>query len=241
MTLEQALHYIHAVCWKGSIPGLERIEALLDKMGNPERACKFVHVAGTNGKGSTCAMLASIFQAAGYKTGLYTSPYILRFNERIQVNGQQIPDEAICELTEYIKPMADSIFEQPTEFEMVTALGFEYFKREKCDIVICEVGMGGEFDATNVIPRRPPFCATSVSTTPRFWATRWRKSQRQRPVSSSPAATLSSTGSSRPSRRSLKNAARRSARRFTRRTLIPSGSSRTVFPVRSSPAEGSST
>ena len=116
MTLEQALHYIHAVCWKGSIPGLERIEALLDKMGHPERACKFVHVAGTNGKGSTCAMLASIFQAAGYKTGLYTSPYILRFNERIQVNGQQIPDEAICELTEYIKPMADSIFEQPTEF-----------------------------------------------------------------------------------------------------------------------------
>ena len=92
MTLEQALHYIHAVCWKGSIPGLERIEALLDKMGHPERACKFVHVAGTNGKGSTCAMLASIFQAAGYKTGLYTSPYILRFNERIQVNGQQIPD-----------------------------------------------------------------------------------------------------------------------------------------------------
>ena len=151
MTLEQALHYIHAVCWKGSIPGLERIEALLDKMGHPERACKFVHVAGTNGKGSTCAMLASIFQAAGYKTGLYTSPYILRFNERIQVNGQQIPDKAICELTEYIKPMADSIFEQPTEFEMVTALGFEYFKREKCDIVICEVGMGGEFDATNVI------------------------------------------------------------------------------------------
>ena len=107
MTLEQALHYIHAVCWKGSIPGLERINALLDKLDHPERACKFVHVAGTNGKGSTCAMLASIFQAAGYKTGLYTSPYILRFNERIQVNGQQIPDEAICELTEYIKPFAD--------------------------------------------------------------------------------------------------------------------------------------
>ena len=88
MTLEQALHYIHAVCWKGSIPGLARINALLDKLDHPERACKFVHVAGTNGKGSTCAMLASIFQAAGYKTGLYTSPYILRFNERIQVNGQ---------------------------------------------------------------------------------------------------------------------------------------------------------
>ena len=77
MTLDEALHYIHAVCWKGSIPGLERITALLDAMGHPERKCKFVHVAGTNGKGSTCAMLASIFQAAGYKTGLYTSPYIV--------------------------------------------------------------------------------------------------------------------------------------------------------------------
>ena len=151
MTLDEALHYIHAVCWKGSKPGLERISALLDLLGHPERKCKFVHVAGTNGKGSTCAMLASIFQAAGYKTGLYTSPYIVQFGERIQVNGQMIPDEAICELTEQIKPFADSIFEQPTEFEMVTALGFEYFAQQHCDIVICEVGMGGEFDATNVI------------------------------------------------------------------------------------------
>ena len=151
MTLDEALHYIHSVCWKGSVPGLERISALLDKMGHPERRLKFIHVTGTNGKGSTCAMLASMFTKAGYKTGLYTSPYLIRFNERIQIDGVQIPDEEICEITEYIKPLADSIFEQPTEFEMVTALGFEYFKREKCDIVICEVGMGGEFDATNVI------------------------------------------------------------------------------------------
>ena len=120
-------------------------------MGHPERKCKFVHVAGTNGKGSTCAMLASIFQAAGYKTGLYTSPFIVEFGERIQVNGQMISNDDICALTEYVKPFAESIFEQPTEFEMVTAIGFEYFARQQCDIVVCEVGMGGEFDATNVI------------------------------------------------------------------------------------------
>ena len=152
MTLDEALRYIHEVCWKGTIPGLERIQALLDAMGNPERKCKFVHVTGTNGKGSTCAMVASILSKAGYKTGLYTSPYLIRFNERIQINGEQISDADICELTEYVKPFAESIFERPTEFEMVTAIGFEYFARHKCDIVVCEVGMGGEFDATNVIP-----------------------------------------------------------------------------------------
>ncbi len=151
MTLDEALHYIHSVCWKGSIPGLERINALLDKMGHPERSLKFIHVTGTNGKGSTCAMLANIFTTAGYKTGLYTSPYLIRFNERIQIDGQQIPDEAICRIMDEIKPLADSIFEQPTEFEMVTALGFAYFAEQHCDLVVCEVGMGGEFDATNVI------------------------------------------------------------------------------------------
>ena len=151
MTLEEALHYIHSVCWKGSIPGLERISALLDKMGHPERGLKFVHVTGTNGKGSTCAMVASVLRQAGYRTGLYTSPYILRFNERMQINGEMIPDDELCAITAEIKPLADSIFEQPTEFEMVTAIAFAWFARRGCDIVVCEVGMGGEFDATNVI------------------------------------------------------------------------------------------
>ena len=147
MTLDEALRYIHEVCWKGTIPGLERIQALLDAMGNPERKCKFVHVTGTNGKGSTCAMVASILRKAGYKTGLYTSPYLIRFNERIQINGEQISDADICELTEYVKPFAESIFERPTEFEMVTAIGFEYFARHKCVIpapeaaVICNIGL----------------------------------------------------------------------------------------------------
>ena len=151
MTLEEALHYIHAVCWKGSIPGLERINALLDEMGHPEQTLKFVHVTGTNGKGSTCAMIASVLRKAGYRTGLYTSPYITRFNERMQINGEMIPDEELCAITAEIKPLADRIFEQPTEFEMVTAIAFAWFVRRQCDIVVCEVGMGGEFDATNVI------------------------------------------------------------------------------------------
>lgn len=201
MTLDEALHYIHSVCWKGSVPGLERISALLDKMGHPERRLKFIHVTGTNGKGSTCAMLASMFTKAGYKTGLYTSPYLIRFNERIQIDGVQIPDEEICEITEYIKPLADSIFEQPTEFEMVTALGFEYFARHNCDLVVCEVGMGGEFDATNVIlPPELQSSATSALTTRRCWATRWRRSPQRSPASSSPAATRSFTVKRRRSR-----------------------------------------
>ena len=162
MTLEEALHYIHAVCWKGSIPGLERISALLDKMGHPERTLKFVHVTGTNGKGSTCAMVASVLRQAGYRTGLYTSPYIVRFNERMQINGEMIPDEELCAITEEIKPLADSIFEQPTEFEMVTAIAFAWFARRKCDIVVCEVGMGGEFDATNVIPSPEAAVLTNI-------------------------------------------------------------------------------
>ena len=152
MTYEEALNYIHSVSWKGSVPGLSRISALLDLMGHPERRCRFIHVAGTNGKGSTCAMLASIFRKAGYRTGLYTSPYLIDFNERIEVDGTMISNDELCEVTEYVRPLADSLADKPTEFELITAIGFEYFARRACDIVVCEVGMGGEFDATNVIP-----------------------------------------------------------------------------------------
>ena len=151
MTAEQAIEYIHSVFWKGSIPGLGRTQMLLAKMGNPEKKLKFVHIAGTNGKGSTAAMTASILQKAGYRTGLYTSPYIYRFNERMQVNGQQIEDEELCRITEFVKPLADSMEESPTEFELVSCIAFEYFLRQKCDIVVLEVGMGGALDSTNVI------------------------------------------------------------------------------------------
>ena len=151
MNLDEALKYIHGVSWLGTIPGLERETELLARIGNPHRGMKYIHVAGTNGKGSTAAMLASILRAAGYRTGLYTSPYIIRFNERIQVDGEQIPDGDVCALTEFIRPHAEAMADHPSEFEIVTAIGFEYFKRQRCDIVVLEVGMGGEWDATNVI------------------------------------------------------------------------------------------
>ena len=151
MNAQDAISYIHSFFWKGSIPGLSRTQELLRRMGNPEKKLKFVHIAGTNGKGSTAAMTASILQKAGYRVGLYTSPYIYRFNERIQVNGIQIPDEDVATVTEYVKQFAEAMEEKPTEFELVTAIGFEYFARCSCDIVVLEVGMGGALDSTNVI------------------------------------------------------------------------------------------
>ena len=152
MNAQEAISYIHSFFWKGSIPGLSRTQELLRRMGNPEKKLKFVHIAGTNGKGSTAAMTASILQKAGYRVGLYTSPYIYRFNERIQVNGAQIADEDVASVTEYVKQFAEAMDEKPTEFELVTAIGFEYFARQNCDIVVLEVGMGGALDSTNVIP-----------------------------------------------------------------------------------------
>lgn len=152
MTINEALDYIHAVDWRRSSLGLSRIDELLAQMGHPERTMKFVHVTGTNGKGSTCAILASVLRAAGYRTGLYTSPYIFRFNERMQIDGAPISDAELCAVTEEVRPLADGMADHPTEFEMVTAIAFSWFASRKCDIVVCEVGMGGELDATNVIP-----------------------------------------------------------------------------------------
>lgn len=151
MTVQEALSYIHSVCWKGSVPGLGRTKELLSCIGNPEKKLRFVHVAGTNGKGSTAAMLASILQQAGYRTGLYTSPYIFRFHERMQINGQQISDKDLSEITAFIQPYAEAMADHPTEFELVSCVAFEYFMRKQCDIVVLEVGMGGELDSTNVI------------------------------------------------------------------------------------------
>ena len=151
MTAQEAINYIHSFFWKGSIPGLSRTQELLRRLGNPEKKLKFVHIAGTNGKGSTAAMTASILQKAGYRTGLYTSPYIYRFNERMQVNGVQIADEDVATITEYVKQYAETMEEKPTEFELVSCIAFEYFLRQNCDIVVLEVGMGGALDSTNVI------------------------------------------------------------------------------------------
>ncbi len=151
MTYNEALEYIHSVVWLGSRPGLSRTEELLRKLGNPEKDMNFIHVAGTNGKGSTCSMLASVLREAGYKVGLYTSPYIVRFNERMCINGDPISDSELAELVEIIKPIAESMEDKPTEFEIITALAFLYFKRNSCDAIVLEVGMGGRLDSTNVI------------------------------------------------------------------------------------------
>ena len=157
MNYEQAMEYIHAVQWAGHKPGLSRTCTLLAALGDPHKRLRFVHVAGTNGKGSTAAMLASCLQAAGYRVGLYTSPFINRFNERIQVNGEQITDEELVRLVETIRPAADAMADVPTEFEIITALGMLYFARKQCDIVVLEVGLGGTLDSTNVIEN--PECA----------------------------------------------------------------------------------
>lgn len=152
MTGAEAIAYLESVPWQGTRLGLTRTAELLEKLGNPERALRFVHIAGTNGKGSTAAMTASILQAAGYVTGLYTSPFLQTFHERMSVNGVQIADEELGQLTERVRRIAEAMDDPPTEFELITAIAFLYFQAHRCDIVVLEVGMGGRLDATNVIP-----------------------------------------------------------------------------------------
>ena len=151
MNYEEALQYIHSVNWAFCRPGLDRTLTLCKALGDPQNDLRFVHVAGTNGKGSTCAMLERALREAGYRTGLYTSPFIKRFNERMQVCGEPISDEELAELTTLIRPIADAMEDKPTEFELITALAFTYFKRHACDVVVLEVGLGGRLDSTNVI------------------------------------------------------------------------------------------
>ncbi|MCR5576255.1 MAG: bifunctional folylpolyglutamate synthase/dihydrofolate synthase [Oscillospiraceae bacterium] len=151
MDYKEALAYISGVEFFGSKPGLTRIRALLEALGNPQDKLRFVHIAGTNGKGSCAAMTASILKAAGYKTGLYTSPYLYRFNERMQINGRQIDDEVLAEIVTRVKPSAEAMEDHPTEFELMTAAALLWFAQENCDVVVLEVGLGGRFDATNII------------------------------------------------------------------------------------------
>ena len=147
--------YINDPAWHSSCYGLERIESLLDRMGRPQDKLKFVHVAGTNGKGSTSAYISSILTQAGYKTGLFTSPYIITFEERIRVNGEMIPASDLREVTLFVREHAEAIAretgEHPTEFELMTAVALEHFARSGCDIAVLEVGLGGTLDSTNVI------------------------------------------------------------------------------------------
>ena len=151
MDYKQALEYINGVSWRSTKPGLERITELLSRLGNPQAQLRYIHVAGTNGKGSISAMLASILKKAGLTVGLYTSPYVNRFNERMMINGKSIEDSEVAQLVEEIKLHADAMDDHPTEFEMMTAVALLWFCRRECNIVVLEVGMGGRLDATNVI------------------------------------------------------------------------------------------
>lgn len=161
MTYNEALDYIHSLYWRGKKSGLEKTRELLDLCGHPERELRCIHIAGTNGKGSTAAMLDSICRCAGMKTGLYTSPYIVRYNERIQADGCQIPDETLARLTEYLAGFVEQMEVPPSEFEFGTVLAFLYFKEQQCDLVILETGLGGTFDSTNVI-ERPLLCVITA-------------------------------------------------------------------------------
>ncbi len=158
MDYREALRYIDGVQWLGSRPGLERVRELLRRLGDPQRRLKYIHIAGTNGKGSCAAMTASVLKAAGYKTGLFTSPYLFRFNERMQIDGESIDDEVLAALVTEIRPHADAMDDHPTEFELMTATALLWYERERCDIVVLEVGLGGRLDATNII-ERPEVCA----------------------------------------------------------------------------------
>ncbi len=151
MTCEEAIQYIHSNSWHKGKPGLERIRALLASIGDPQKSVRCIHVAGTNGKGSVCAMLDSILRTAGHRVGLFTSPYIRRFHERIQADGAQIGDKELAEITEYVRSYAETMDDAPNEFELITAIGFEFFRRRGVEYVVLEVGLGGRLDPTNVI------------------------------------------------------------------------------------------
>jgi len=162
MGITETLEYIHSVKWQGVKPGLERTRELLKALGNPESSLRFVHIAGTNGKGSTAACIASVLRKAGYRTGLFISPYVMCFNERMQVNGGYITDGELERLTEEIRPFADAMMDHPTEFELITALAMKYFQYQNCDIIVLEAGMGGELDSTNVIDTPEVAVITSI-------------------------------------------------------------------------------
>ena len=151
MTYDEALEYIHSVSWTFCKPGLDRIITLTEALGRPQDSLKFIHVAGTNGKGSFCSMTDSILRSAGYKVGLFTSPYIMEFGERMRVGGENIKKEVLAEITAAVRPIADAMEDKPTEFELITAIALEYFRKEACDVVVLECGLGGRLDSTNVI------------------------------------------------------------------------------------------
>jgi dihydrofolate synthase/folylpolyglutamate synthase len=163
MNYRQAIEYINSMARFGSKPGLERIRVLLEMMGNPHKSLKYVHVAGTNGKGSTCAMIESVLRSAGYKTGLYISPYVEDYRERMQINREPIPEDTLAGLFTEARSLSDDMPDRPRKFEIETACALKYFADQGCEIVVLEVGMGGRLDATNIIDAPEVSVITSIS------------------------------------------------------------------------------
>lgn len=166
LSYEDALSYIESTLMFGLKPSLARISRLLSLLGNPEKSLKFIHIAGTNGKGSTANACASVLKEAGYKTGLFTSPYIIDFRERMIIDGVMISKTDLTREVEKIMPLVKKVTDEglkPNEFEVITALAFDFFKNQGCDIVVLEVGLGGSFDATNIIEKPLVSVITSIS------------------------------------------------------------------------------
>lgn len=167
MNYNEALQFIHESHKFGMRLGLDNIKKLLELLGNPQDNLNIIHVAGTNGKGSTCSFISSILKESGYKVGLYTSPFLETFTERIRVNGENIEEEEVGKIVSLIKEkieiMVSEGYSYPTEFEIVTAMAFYYYNQEKVDFVALEVGLGGRYDATNVIDKPVVSAITSIS------------------------------------------------------------------------------
>lgn len=235
MTYEQAIEYIHSTCWKGSRPGLERITRLLDMLDHPEKSFYAIHVAGTNGKGSFCAMLESILRNSGYKTGLFTSPYVEFFEERMCANGEMIPKNTLAEITAYVKSFADSMEDTPTEFELITAIGFEYFKRAGIKFAVVECGMGGRLDSTNVFEKPLLSVITGVSLDhTEYLGDTIKKIAKEKAGIIKPGCPILFGGEDPEAERVIKNAAKRLGARYlhtdrTKLKLISAGREGSIF------------
>ena len=158
MDWNDAIALLHGANWKHTKIGLERMRDFMHALGDPQENLHYVHIAGTNGKGSACVMTQSILTAAGFRTGLYISPHLDQFNERLSIDGQMISDADLRRLAARVRAAAKTLGAEPTDFEMITAMAFCWFEEQRCDLVVLEVGMGGRLDATNVIPS-PEVCA----------------------------------------------------------------------------------
>ena len=163
MNYETAMIKLRGEVCSGVKLGLQNIKNLMEKLGNPQDKLKIIHIAGTNGKGSCTSFVNSVLVSQGYKVGMFTSPSIYNFEERIRINNKNIPEDKLIELMNEVREIANTLEVFPADFELVTALAFLYFYRENCDFAIMEVGLGGRLDATNVINKPLITLITSIS------------------------------------------------------------------------------